>query len=247
MLGAHAKVLSSSNAFRDGRIAISIPHGSTAGGNKTSTLGLETTDKVRGAIGDDGSLFGTTEAGGVVATGANGPLGTVFELTNHNGTWTETVIHTFVETPGGNTNGVRPVAGLTPDGSGNLYGATSQGGAKGGGTVFELSPSGDTWTFKLLYNFGGQGQCGPWANMTMDAAGNLYGTTYCDGQYGYGSVFKLTNNGNSWVYTSLYDFTRGDDGAYPISNVTFDDSGNLYGTTSEGGRPGAGVVWMIKP
>ena len=82
-------------------------------------------------------------------------------------------------------------------------------------------------------------------------AGNLYGTTYCDGANNLGNVFKLTRSGNSWAYTSLHDFTGGSDGANPISNVGFDANGNLYGTASVGGtgcRYGnCGVVWEIMP
>ena len=81
----------------------------------------------------------------------------------------------------------------------------------------------------------------------MDAAGNLYGTTYCDGQNKLGSIFKLTFSGSLWIYTSLYDFTGGNDGANPIGNVVIDASGNLYGTASAGGAPGYGVVWEITP
>jgi uncharacterized repeat protein (TIGR03803 family) len=60
-------------------------------------------------------------------------------------------------------------------------------------------------------------------------------------------VFKLTQSNGSWTYTSLHDFTGGGDGTGPVSNVTFDSSGNLYGTTSEGGTDGNGVVWEITP
>jgi uncharacterized repeat protein (TIGR03803 family) len=79
------------------------------------------------------------------------------------------------------------------------------------------------------------------------APGNLYGTTLADGAYGYGSVFKLTPGGDGWTYTSLHDFTGGNDGANPISVVTFDASGNLYGTASVGGAYGDGVAWEITP
>jgi uncharacterized repeat protein (TIGR03803 family) len=67
----------------------------------------------------------------------------------------------------------------------------------------------------------------------MDAADNLYGTTYCAGTYGDGNVFKLTHAGVIWTYTSLHDFQLSD-GANPISDVIFDASGNLYGTTAYG-------------
>ncbi len=147
-------------------------------------------------------------------------------------------------------------AGLIFDGSGNLYGATSDGGSGGGGTVFELSPSGDSWTFKLLYSFNGPSgiECGPWGTLAMDAAGNLCGTTNCDGGYTFGSVFKLTNKGNGWLYSSLHDFSGYSDGAIPFSNVTLDTNGNLYGTAYYGGtfggncgNIGCGTVWMITP
>jgi uncharacterized repeat protein (TIGR03803 family) len=81
----------------------------------------------------------------------------------------------------------------------------------------------------------------------MDAAGNLYGTTYWDGAYASGAVFKLTPSNGGWTYTSLHDFTGGSDGADPISNVVFDANGNLYGTTSYGGAYNYGVVWEITP
>ena len=67
----------------------------------------------------------------------------------------------------------------------------------------------------------------------MDGAGNLYGTTYCDGAYTFGNVWELTPSGDgTWTYTSLHDFTGSSDGGNPISNVVFDTSGNLYGTAS---------------
>jgi uncharacterized repeat protein (TIGR03803 family) len=88
----------------------------------------------------------------------------------------------------------------------------------------------------------------------VDSAGkNLYGTTNCDGEYGRGNVFQLTNMGGTWVYNSLHDFTGGSDGAFPESNVTIDANGNLYGTTSFGGDStcnpgqGCGVIWTITP
>jgi uncharacterized repeat protein (TIGR03803 family) len=83
----------------------------------------------------------------------------------------------------------------------------------------------------------------------MDSTGNLYGTTYCTGPNQQGVVFKLTKTGNTWVYSSLHDFTgRSDDGGEPMSQVTIDSDGTLYGTASHGGSSHSyGVVWMIKP
>ena len=84
--------------------------------------------------------------------------------------------------------------------------------------------------------------------MTMDSHGNLYGTTYADANH-YGSVFKFSPSPNGWVYTDLYDFTGGEDGCYPSSDVTIDSAGNLYGTTSACGGtwPGGGTVWELTP
>ena len=143
-----------------------------------------------------------------------------------------------------------PAGGLIFDAAGNLYGTTAGGGTSNGGTVFELVRSGGSWNFTVLYNLVGSGSVynpGPEAALTMDAAGNLYGTTYADGVNNCGSVFKLTPSNGSWTYTSLHDFSCGDDGEFPISNVSFDAAGNLYGTTESGGANGTGVVWEIVP
>jgi uncharacterized repeat protein (TIGR03803 family) len=194
-----------------------------------------------------GNLYGTTEGGGVNGCAAMPGCGTVFQLVPSGSGWTENILYKFT----GANDGGYPLAGLIFDQSGNLYGANSYGGAGGGGTVFELTPSGGRWTYKLLYSFTGGTRCGPWGTLVMDTSGNLYGTTYCDGANGAGSVFKLTPSGGTWTYTSLHDFTYGSDGGFPISNVVFDANGNLYGTASGGGTGcnnfGCGVVWEITP
>ena len=201
---------------------------------------------------NSGNLFGTTAFGG------SGEWGTIYKLTYIVGVgWKETVIYTFQNT----TDGQAPVASLVLDASGNLYGSTTKGGSPsaGGGTIFELSPSGDSWTFQTLYTFSRDKvyNCGPFGALAMDSAGNLYGTTSCNGATNQGNVFKLTNTGHGWTYTSLHDFTGGSDGAMPLSNVIIDMDGTLYGTASLGGSfdglcgslgvNGCGVVWMIKP
>jgi uncharacterized repeat protein (TIGR03803 family) len=189
-----------------------------------------------------GNMFGTTVAGG-----ANG-FGVVYELTQSGGSWTPSTLYSFT----GQNDGYHPVAGLIRDVAGNLYGSTAGGGSGGGGTVFELSPSGESWTFNLIYSLSGGG--GTEGALSMDTNGNLYGTTESGGAYGFGNVFKLTRSNGSWTYTSLHDFTRGADGAFPISNVVIDSAGNLYGTTSSGGfsndslcAGGCGIVWEITP
>jgi uncharacterized repeat protein (TIGR03803 family) len=184
-----------------------------------------------------GNLFGTTVSGGI-------GWGTVFKVTYVPGVgWQETTLYTFQ----GNGQPGAPYAGLIIDSSGNLYGATyGDAISNSTATVFELSPSGDTYTFRLLHDFGCT-WCGPRASLTMDAAGTLYGTSYAAGLYAAGNVFKLNKTQNGWVYTSVYDFTSSNDGGLPISIVSIDTDGTLYGTASAGGQHGGGTLWMIKP
>jgi uncharacterized repeat protein (TIGR03803 family) len=80
----------------------------------------------------------------------------------------------------------------------------------------------------------------------MDHSGNLYGATYSLGSHNQGNIFKLTPSNGSWTYTDLYDFTGGSDGSGPIGDLNIDSSGNLYGTTQNGGS-GKGVVWELVP
>ena len=183
-----------------------------------------------------GNLYGTTTQGGASGNG------TVFELSPSGTGWTEKVLYSFQ----GGSDGSYPEAGLIFDQSGNLYGATASGGTGGGGTAFELSPSGGSWTHSVLYNFTGSAQCGPLGTLVMQA-GNLYGTTLCDGANNFGNVFELTPSGHGWTYSSLWDFTGGNDGKLPYCSVMFDAAGNLYGTASSGGSHNAGVIWEITP
>jgi uncharacterized repeat protein (TIGR03803 family) len=162
--------------------------------------------------------------------------------------WTGSTLYSFQNGSDGGHVG----AGLIFDPSGNLYGATINGGTGGGGTVFELTPSNGGWTLKTLYSFTGDFNCGPEGTLVMDGTGNLYGTTFCDGANKAGNVFELIPSGGNWTYSSLHDFTGGVDGGHPYSNVVFDSAGNLYGTTSAGGtgsacNGGCGVVWEITP
>ncbi len=199
----------------------------------------------------NGNLFGAAESGGLQDCPEQQDCGVIFELTNVPGVgWQEKVLYAFT----GGSDGGTPYGGVIVDAAGNLYGTTPKLGDGGAGTIFELSPSGDTWTYKVLYSFSGVQGCGSWASLTMDVAGNLYGTTDCTGAYQRGSVFKLANTQNGWQYTSLYDFTGGADGGFTTSNVTIDTDGSLYGTSTNGGSfqgtcagQGCGTVWMVKP
>jgi uncharacterized repeat protein (TIGR03803 family) len=194
-----------------------------------------------------GNLYGTT------ANGGSHGQGTVYELSPSGGGWTLRTLYSFQ----GQADGGLPYSGLIFDQAGNLYGATSTYGSGHGGTVFELTPSGGNWNFNLLYSFAGPNggfYPGPVANLALDSQGNLYGTTHLDGLYNFGAIFTLTNSNGTWNYTSLHDFTAGNDGGDPRSNVSFDANGNMFGTASEGGTGNrqqcvgsCGVVWEITP
>jgi uncharacterized repeat protein (TIGR03803 family) len=187
-----------------------------------------------------GNLYGTTAAGG--GTGCSGQgCGTIFLLTRTGSGWTGNILYKF---QGGN-DGANAVGGILFDQAGNLFGTTASAGSGGGGTIFELSPTNGAWNLAVLYSLTGTRYGGSWANLTMDTGGNLYGTTYGDGAYGFGNVFKLTRG--NWTYTDLCDFANGNDVSNPVSSVAADAQRNLYGTASEGGADNFGVIWQIIP
>jgi uncharacterized repeat protein (TIGR03803 family) len=108
--------------------------------------------------------------------------------------------------------------------------------------------------YSIIHNFGG-GLSGayPYDGLSMDRAGNLYGTTSSGGSANQGLVFKLSNHNGSWVFTPLYSFLGGNDGAEPYASVTIGADGNLYGTTLVGGLRtpecpgGCGTVYKLSP
>jgi uncharacterized repeat protein (TIGR03803 family) len=162
---------------------------------------------------------------------------------------TETVLYDFTCCPLGPAN--QPYGGLISDAAGNLYGTTFQGGAYGHGAVFELSPiAGVGWSETVIYSFNekpGQIDYGPESGLTLDAAGNLYGTKSTGGASGFGMVFKLIpSGGGTWTLKVLHSFI-GTDGDYPEAGVIFDGVGNLYGTTHFGGAYGYGAVFELSP
>lgn len=159
----------------------------------------------------------------------------------------EKVLHRFRGTDGAN-----PYAGLIFDADGNLYGTTVYGGSSdcsgGCGTVFELTQkAGGDWIVKVLHRFNGRDGASPQASLVFDAKGNLYGTTLSGGAYHVGTVFELTpTESGGWKEKILHSF-NGKDGFFPYSNLIFDTSGNLYGTTYYGGRNGYGTVFELTP
>ena len=175
--------------------------------------------------------------------------GGVYQLMRSGTGWTLHQLYSIVDV---SDDGYSTFGGVILDNAGNIYGSTLEEGQGDGGTIFELLAG--TFHFDVLYNLS-EGT-GPEESLTMDAAGNLYGTTWGGGAHFWGNVFKLSPSASGWTYTDLYDFTDGNDGGHPISNVVIDAQGNLYGTTAYGGSGpctsayngnGCGVVWEITP
>jgi uncharacterized repeat protein (TIGR03803 family) len=181
------------------------------------------------------------------------------------GAWaaaTEQLLYSFGDTA---TDGSTPYGNLIFDASGNLYGTTFYGGnsvACGGGcgTVFELIPqTGGGWKEKVLHNFNGKDGSNPYASLIFDASGNLYGTTFYGGNSvacggGCGTAFELIpQTGGGWKEKVLHNFNfNGKDGSNSYASLTFDASGNLYGTTFYGGNStacngGCGTVFELIP
>jgi len=228
-------------------------------------------------MGANGAVYGTAAEYG------NYLEGVVFRLnppaagqTN----WTETVLHAFDYNFAYNiADGSGPNAVII-DNNGVLYGTTYRGGstadpsALGFGTVFKLAPPipGQTnWQETVLYRFnGGNDGQNPSAPLTRDGSGALYGTTFyggsqnCVDQYGYvvgcGTIFKLTPplpGFTNWKKVTLHRFAGGADGALPLGKLLLDGSGNVYGTTTQGGNGqcsdvignlvGCGTVFKLIP
>jgi uncharacterized repeat protein (TIGR03803 family) len=188
-----------------------------------------------------GNLYGTTYYGGAHG-GSDGGYGTVFELTFNKagGGWTEKVLHSFNDN---GKDGYAPLGSLIFDTAGNLYGTTEFGGVYASGTVFELEPrAGGKWTEKVLHSFNDKDGYAPFAGLTLDASGNLYGTTYSGGSHGWGTVFELTPKaGGGWTEKILHSFNvNGNGGTFPEAGVVLDTSGNLFGAASD-------VVFKLTP
>lgn len=205
-----------------------------------------------------GNLYGSTR-------GQGAGHGVVFELTRgSDGSWAETVIHTFGGYP---VDGSQPAGGLIFDEGGNLYGTTYAGGSSvncgfreaGCGVVFELSHASGNWIETVVHSFTGSGNDGrtPNVGLILDLEGNLYGTTQkggnaCADSSGCGIVFELSPAVGGWSESVLYAFTDGLDGGYPDSGLTRDASGNLFGTTTGPGEDACssyscGAVFKVSP
>ncbi len=183
------------------------------------------------------NIYGTTYFGGEVGPSVNHrDNGTAFEITQAG---VKQTLHRFSS----GLDGANPSASLTWSPQGGLFG-TTQGGGKlgwngGCGTVFQMTPDGAQ---RILHEFTGTPDgCGPWAGVSLDAKGNMFGTTYFGGQYGQGAVFMITPSGEE---TILHSF-GGPDGAGPYGGLVLDGSGNIYGAAAFGGASGAGTIFKI--
>jgi uncharacterized repeat protein (TIGR03803 family) len=124
----------------------------------------------------------------------------------------------------------------------------------GCGTVYNVKPPAAScktalclWNESILYRFAGSDGAGPNAPLIFDSAGELYGSTYLGGAHNGGTVFRLTPSSGLWSESLLYSFTGGNDGYLPSSGLTFDRTGNLYGTTYYGGTGIYGTVFELTP
>jgi uncharacterized repeat protein (TIGR03803 family) len=192
-----------------------------------------------------GNFYGTTTSGGVPNSFCGSGCGVVYKV--HNG-GALTVLHSFIGGSDGNT----PQSGVVVDASGNIYGTTTTGGTgsctfggAGCGVVYKIDPSGNETILHTFVETDGASPVG----LVLDAAGNLYGTTFTRGQFGFGEVYKIDSGGN---FSVLYSFTGGTDGSQPLAALVLDSSNNIYGTTSGGGSTtncpfGCGVVFRIDP
>lgn len=198
---------------------------------------------------EEGSLYGTTEAGGLKGGG------TLFKI---DATGHETILHNFAG-PSGGGDGAYPHAGVIRDATGHLYGTTYGGGVADQGVAYEIDPSG---VETVLHSFTGGIDGGrPTSALVIDSSGNLYGTTQYGGNgecygAGCGVVFELSPHlDGTWDEAVLYVFCSQpgcSDGAAPVMGpLVRDPAGNLYGTTFSGGDDrdcgGCGVVYKLDP
>ena len=199
----------------------------------------------------DGTIYSNTQGGSV---------GTVFRLRppstfchSISCPWTKTTVASF-----GGGNGSYPSGDLTFDAAGNIYGTTGSGGrfkncgGGGCGIVYELTPSGGSWTENVLYTFTDGADGGhPESGVIFDQSGHLFGTATIDNLIGGGDnggvIFELVPSGSGWTETVLYHLQDPADGGKPYGGLIFDAAGNLYGTNTYGGSGDGGTVFELSP
>lgn len=174
------------------------------------------------------NLYGITHNGGKNSNGC------VFELSPSGGGWSEQKIY---DIPAGDSI----VAGLAIDAFGNLFGNTFF-------TVFELSPDGGTWNPSVLHTFGiGKDGIEAEGVPVLDGSGNIYGTTFGGGAHKGGTVYEVSPKPNKkWKEKVLYSFKdNSKDGGAAMAGVVLDANGNIYGTTTGGGKYTDGTVFEL--
>jgi len=187
-------------------------------------------------LGTDGNFYGTTCYGG----STNGD-GTVFRISSEG---VLTAMYSFTN----GVDGANPVAGLIQGTDGDFYGTTYNGGSNGNGTVFKITAEG---AFTAMYSFtNGADGANPIGGLVQGTDGNFYGTAsaggtsvfFFEGGYYGGTIFKITTSG---VFTALYSFAAGSDGATPAALLIQGSDGNFYGTTARGGQGNNGTVFKM--
>ena len=165
-----------------------------------------------------------------------GSTGGISELSPSSDGWAYTNLYEFCPSGQNCRDGDDPLAPLSWDSKGNLYGTTYDGGYPypkcSCGVAFQMMPNGDgTWIYHVLHRFtNGYDGGHPGSRLTIDGSGNAYGTAIYGGPYGNGDVFKLApTKSGPWKLTVLYGFPNGTNGAAPVGNLVFDKAGNLYG------------------
>ncbi len=138
------------------------------------------------------------------------------------------------------TNGKGPAAGLIADAEGNLYGTTAMGGVNNDGTVFEIAAG--THALSTLATFNGANGSTPLCNLIIDASGNLYGTTAGNSVDNNGTVFEVSAGTHALSTLAIFNLANG---GGPSAGLLADASGNLYGTTREGGANNLGTVFEL--
>jgi uncharacterized repeat protein (TIGR03803 family) len=161
-----------------------------------------------------------------------------------------TTLTTLESFTGGADGGGPGYGSLLMDGNGDLFGTTLWGGTGGGGTVFELVHTGSGYTFETLVSFDANNTNQidgntPFAGLTADSHGNLFGVTQAGGSANSGTVFELVNTGSGYNFQTLASFSGGTAGSGPMGTLLADANGDLFGTTQSGGALGEGTVFEL--
>ncbi|HZK81313.1 MAG TPA: choice-of-anchor tandem repeat GloVer-containing protein, partial [Humisphaera sp.] len=214
-------------ASGDGTI-FEMTHGSTAITTIASFNGVNGQNPYAGLTLDgSGDLFGIASGGGTSNDG------TIFEVVQ--GTTSITPIASF-----NGANAEYSSAGLAIDTSGNLFGTTYYGGTSGDGTVFEIVHG--TTAIATVASFNGVNGANPGVGVTLDTSGDIFGTIPDDGPTGDGTVFEITTGTNTIQTIASFN---GANGSFPYATLTLDSSGDLFGTTRQGGTSGNGAIFEV--